>query len=58
MMWFQKFTGRGDYGIGGAPGLRGQLGEKVLLLFKLKHQIINPEFSYNLKVKLLIYIRS
>jgi len=35
MMWFEKFIGRGDFGMEGAPGLRGQLGEKVLLLFKL-----------------------
>lgn len=35
MMWFKNFIGRGDFGMEGAPGLRGQLGEKVLLLFKL-----------------------
>jgi len=33
-MQFKTFTGRGDFGLQGAPGLRGQIGEKVLSLFK------------------------
>jgi len=45
-MWFKTFIGRGDFGMEGTPGLRGQIGEKV---FKINC------LNYNTKLVILYF---